>query len=221
MNRPVARFAAVIALATLLALPTGCGTSMPARFYRMSPTVAGSARPNPALSAATMSAGIGPIEVPAYLDHPQIVTQKAGNELGYAEYDRWAGSFQSNIADVLVEDISSSLAGEGVSVHPWDLRVPFDYQVEVRITGFEGYPGKSVSLNATWTVINPSAGRKVVVFRRSIIDKGAQGPGYAAYVDAMNGALAELAQEIADELKSLRASPEGHTVPRRSVRCKD
>ena len=210
MSRHIVRFAAVMAFAALLGLLTGCGTSMPARFYKMYPTVAEGARPGPETAAtANMSVGIGPVEVPAYLDHPQIVTRKDGSEIGYAEYDRWAGSLQSNIADVLVEDVSSMLAGEGVSVHPWVLRVPFDYRVQVRIQEFEGYPGKSVRLNAAWNVIAP-ADSKVVVSRRSVIEKDVQGQGYAAYVDAMNGALSELAREISDALHALHA---GGTAP--------
>ena len=210
MTKNIVRFATVMALAMLLALLTSCGTSKPARFYKMYPTVAELARPSPkTVASANMSVVVGPVEVPAYLDRPQIVTRKAGSEIGYAEYDRWAGSLQGNIADVLVEDISSTLAGEGVSVHPWALRVPFDYRVQVRIHEFEGYPGKSVKLNAAWTVIAP-AESKVIVSRRSVIEKDVQGQGYAAYVDAMNGALAELSRQISDVLHALHA---GGTAP--------
>lgn len=205
MNRNVARFAAVMTLAMLMALLTGCGTSMPARFYKMYPTVAEGTTQSPeTATTANISVVVGPVEVPAYLDHPQIVTRKAGSEIGYAEYDRWAGSLRGNIADVLVEDMSSMLAGEGVSVHPWALRVPFDYRVQVLIQGFEGYPGKSVRLNANWTVLAPTD-NKVVVSRRSAIEKDVQGPGYDTYVGAMNEALAELAREISEALHALHA----------------
>ena len=204
MKRVIIRSAAFTALAVLLALLTGCGTSKSSRFYRMYPAEAGGTKQAPASSAAAMSVGIGPVDVSAYLERPQIVTRMSGNELGYAEYDRWAGPLKDNIADVLVQDVSASLAGDGVSVHPWDTRVPSDYRVEVRIREFDGYPGRSVRLDAAWTVISSSGG-KVVASKRSVIEKGMQGTGYAEYVDTMDGALADLAREIADVLRSLRA----------------
>ena len=205
MKRTVPLFAAAVTLAALLALAAGCGTTMPSRFYRMYPTAAEGARPGPApSSAATMSVGIGPVELPGYLDRPQIVTRKGERELGYAEYDRWAGSLKGNIADVLTEDVSAALAGEGVSVVPWGSRAQYDYQVAVRIDQFEGYPGKSVNLKADWTVISTASG-KVVATRRSVIEKDARGTGYAEYVDAMNGALTDLSREISEALHSLHA----------------
>ena len=202
MKKAAIRYTVFIAMAALLALAAGCGTSASSRFYRMYPSAQEGSKAAPA-AAASAYVSIGPVDVPAYLQRPQIATRMTGNELEYAEYDRWAGPLRDNIAAVLVEDVSASLAGEGVSVRPWDIRVSPDYQVEVGVREFEGYPGRSVRLNAAWSVIG--SGGKVLATKRSVIDKDISGTGYAAYVDAMNGALAELSREIADAIRALRA----------------
>ncbi len=194
---------ALIALTALLALLAGCGTSMSSRFYRMYPAQTADAKPAQA-SPAAITVSIGPVEVPAYLQRPQIATRLTGSELAYAEYDRWAGPLKDNISDVLVEDISANLSGDGFAVRLWDMRVTSDYQVEVRVREFEGYPGRSVRLNAAWSVMN-TADRKVLASRRSVIDKDTRGAGYQAYVDAMDGALADLAREISDSVRTLKA----------------
>ena len=106
---------APVALAAFLALVAGCGTSMSSRFYRMYPTATAGAKTAQAQAAPTYVC-IGPVKVAAYLERPQIATRISGDELAYAEYDRWAGPLKDNISDVLVEDVSGLLSGEGMTV---------------------------------------------------------------------------------------------------------
>jgi uncharacterized protein len=204
MKSTIVHIKVLAVLAGFLLLPCGCGSTKPAKFYRMQPSSGGYAQSLSTPAALTASVGIGPVEVPGYLDHPQIVTRKPGSELGYSEYNRWAGSLRGNISDMLVEDVSAALAGEGVSVHAWDSRMPLDYQVEVRVIEFEGVPGKNVRLTAVWTVIRPGE-RMVVASRRSVIEKHVSNTDYASYVEAMGGATSELGREIADVLHTLNA----------------
>ena len=210
MKATIIHITVLAVLAVVLLSPCGCGSTKPAKFYRMQPSSGGYAKSKAAPAALPVSVAIGPVEVPGYLAHPQIVTRKAGSELGYSEYHRWAGTLQDNISDLLIDGVSTALAEEGVSVYSWDSRMPLDYQVEVRIKEFEGEPGKSVRLSAVWTVIRPGE-QKVVASRRSVIEKNVQGKDYASYVEAMGGATAELGREISDGLHALHA---GGTAPK-------
>jgi uncharacterized protein len=52
-----------------------------------------------------------------YLDRPQIVTRAGKNELKLSEFDRWAGSLDSDVAPAIVDDVSSLLPADLFSRH--------------------------------------------------------------------------------------------------------
>ena len=128
---------------------SGCGSSRPAKFYTLHPVKSiPAAAKQTVLSDPPVTVGIGPIEIPDYLDRPQIVTRTAQNELAQAEFERWAGSLKTDIARVLVENLSVLLPPDQVSVVPWTRGGPLQYRVAVDVTRFDVTPGENVWLKA-------------------------------------------------------------------------
>ncbi|MFW6242141.1 MAG: PqiC family protein, partial [Thermodesulfobacteriota bacterium] len=72
-------------LAALFLLPVACGRSLPTRFYLLTPQKTGPG----AAPTAGPSVGVGPVELPDYLDRPQILTRAGEHEIHFAEFDQW------------------------------------------------------------------------------------------------------------------------------------
>ena len=179
-----------------------CASSASSRFYQLSSLKAGTAVSGKA-TGKPVNIEIGPVRIPDYLDRPQIVTSNGKNELELAEFDRWAGSLDEDIARVVAEDISALLPADRFRVTPWSSWFAASplYQVEVNVIRFEGAPGKSVLLKAQWTILDKQQGLRV--HRESVIAEDVHGATYRALVTAMSNALAGLSRAIAGSITSL------------------
>ncbi|GAB6190600.1 PqiC family protein [Desulfocastanea catecholica] len=59
-----------------------------------------------------------PVEIPDYLNRPEIMTRKGRNTVELAEFNRWAGSFKESITAVLAENLGLLLGSDLVYVPP-------------------------------------------------------------------------------------------------------
>jgi uncharacterized protein len=181
----------------------GCGSSRFSKFYTLNPVKSagtGGKQIPPSDTAVTL--GIGPIEIPDYLDRPQIVTRTVQNEIDMAEFDRWAGSLKSDMTRVLVENFSVLLPAEKISVVPWNYGGPFRYRLALSVSRFDATPGENVWLKARWTIFDLE-GKKVILSHESNLSEPLSGRDYAAVVAAMSRVLGSVSQDIANALKSI------------------
>jgi len=79
----------VITLICSLTVLGGCASTEPSRFYILHSLSGSEAETQIAAAENGVAIGIGPIELPEYLDRPQIVTRLSKNELQLAEFDQW------------------------------------------------------------------------------------------------------------------------------------
>ena len=195
---------ALFTLALFVVILTGCARSPSPKFYQLNPvqnttSVTGDGSPDQRQVIA-----IGPVRIPDYLDRPQIVTRSGKNELKLSEFDRWAGSLESDVVRVLVENISALLPADQFSVTRWstysESRAPSAYRVEVRVDRFEGTLGGSVSLRAQWGLYDKDNG--LLLKRESVINVHANDSSYGALVEAMSGTLERMSRDIADGIRS-------------------
>jgi hypothetical protein len=177
----------------------GCASTEPARFYTLSPlpgTQAPAAKP-------CLTLGLGPVNLPQYLDRPQIVTQTSAHEMKLGDFDQWAEPLEKTFARTLGENLSAFLCVEAVLEYPWKGSERVDYQVTVTVGRFHGMPDNSALLQAQWTVAKGDS-EKTVAKRQSSIRIPVDGSGYAALVAAQSRALEKLSGEIAAEIKAGR-----------------
>ncbi len=205
-------FFSLLALEWLLFLfVSGCASSPTSRFYQLSSLkmsslnsgAAGAGEKLSGIKTKIFNIKVGPVQIPDYLDRPQIVTASGGNELKLAEFDRWAGSLEQDVTRVMSEDLAVLLPADRFRVAQWSSwsAAASQYQVAVNIIRFEGAPGRSVLLKAQWTIFNRE--HKLKVHEESVITEEVHGATYGAFVMAMSNALAGLSRAIAGSIMSL------------------
>lgn len=186
-----------ILIGGLLAL-TGCAGSEPVHYYVLS---ASSEAPTNSMVARNIAVGVGPVEMPEYLDRPQIVTRTSQNELSMAEFDRWAESLEDNTIRVLAENLTVLLPSQRVSVYPWKRTTPIDYQLMVQVTRFDRQEQGESVLTARWRVLDSSGGE--LLAQTSTYRELPTGPEYAATVAAMNRNLEAFSRDVASRIGEL------------------
>ncbi|OPY83557.1 MAG: hypothetical protein A4E65_00527 [Syntrophorhabdus sp. PtaU1.Bin153] len=180
----------------------GCGgNSSGARFYTLTslgfPEGAGQA----AADDQTVIVRIGPVQIPDYLDRPQIVTRTAANELSLGDFDLWGGSLGTDVERVLVENLSVLLAKDRISVAGWKSRYSTMGSVPVWLDRLDVVPGDKIILKARWGIIG-NDGRALEPPRDVTLSRPVNGSGYGDVVAAMSDALVSLSRDIAAGIKA-------------------
>lgn len=196
----------LVSLSVCLPIGAGCTASQPTRFYVLSASPNSHVTPTAGENRHNVTVEVGPVELPEYVDRPQIVTHKSANAFQLAEFDQWAEPLSDNFSRVLIENLSSVLeadqsAGQ-IMVFEWPVPMPTSYRVTVQVTQFLGTLQASASLQARWTIFG-KAGKEVLVTRQSRFSEPVAGPGYEALVVAMSRTVAALSREIATAITAL------------------
>jgi len=177
----------------------GCASSPPARFYTLTPLGAGEAQPSAPAVTSPASVSVAQVEIPDYLNRPQIVTRDGRNELRLAEFDRWAGSLSDNIAAVLAEDLALILGSDRVYVSDRMRAEKADYSVAIQILRLDCVPGDQVLLKAQWTLFagpeRKDAATRMMTFTERVGDQR-----YETLVAAVSATLGKVSREIAREI---------------------
>ena len=190
----------VSVIATLIF--AGCAGSPQVRFYLLSPLVPQEGNASPK-TPTPVSVGVAPVEIPDYLNRPQIVTRDGRNELNLAEFDRWGGSLPDNIASVMTENLSLLLGSDRVQTVPRGRGETVDYSLVMRVLRLDCTPGDQVIMKIQWTLLAGPAGKEGVtrVTTRSEKLKDAR---YDTLVAAVSNSLGEVSREIAREISDRR-----------------
>jgi uncharacterized lipoprotein YmbA len=171
MHAQIRLLSSLFVLAPLL---FACGTTSPTRFYVLS-TVAD----KPAEAQASTAIGVGPINLPQYLDRPQIVTRLSSNQLAVGEFDQWGGQLDDGFARTLAGNLSRLLGTDQVQLYPWKDEASLTYAVTVDVINFEQDVDGSSLLDVYWSLLDAPTGR--VKLRRHATYRD---PGGAPITDA-------------------------------------
>lgn len=196
---------ATLAYAAGLALPAGCA-SPETRFYVLNPVANTVARPSAAQGNVVI--GVGPIELPPYLDRPQLVRRTPGNELDVDEFSQWAEPLQDGFTRALGENLSRLVPTERVVFFPWRRVDDVGYQVVVQVIRFDADEAGEASLDARWSIVQEE-GKGRLVTKRSSFTEAAGAGDHGALAAAMSAALGDLSEAIAAEIRGLSAAETG------------
>jgi uncharacterized protein len=180
----------------------GCGSTQPSRFYTLDSIGNHGVGTQSTLADYNISVSIGPVDIPVYLDRPQIVSRTSQNELTLSEFDRWGGSLKDDIVRVLSENLTEILSQNSVFVSPWGRGNVSTYRVTIDIRRFDAMPEGNVLLNAQWTIVGKE-GKQILRMRESLITEAITAQTYSAKVSAMNRALEKLSRDIAEGIKAV------------------
>jgi uncharacterized lipoprotein YmbA len=191
-----ARVAVVVAAAAIVA---GCAASRPPeRFHTLLP-----ADPpgTPPPAADRIHVDLGPVSVPAQVDHAQWVVRRADDSLLLLEQERWAAPLPDELRTAIVDRLTRrwmvlDVRGVGLPASQgWRLRVD--------VQRFESEPGVAARLEAIWAV-SPPGGAPALVCRNAWVEPVPQLDALALAA-AHRRAVMRLADEIGERLRSLRA----------------
>jgi len=181
-------------------LLAGCASVQSARFYTLTPLDQQETKKIDSKAANSVSLTIAPVEIPDYLDRPQIVTKDGRSELQLAEFDRWAGSLRENIAAVLAENLSLLLGSDRIFVYPRVRAEKTDFLLALRVLRLDCVPGDRVLLKAQWTIF---AGQdKTGVTHMATFTERLADSRYETLSAAVSQTLAQASREIARKLRN-------------------
>jgi hypothetical protein len=202
--RCVCSFARVVAgraaFAVILLVLAACGSSPPSRFYTLHPTLSQKPLQAAAAWAPKKVVGIGPVEIPDYLDRPQIVTRSTQNRVSLSEFDLWGGALKADINRVLVENLCAILPPDRFSPIAWTQGIPMDYRVTLNVIRFDVKPGEEVKLCAQWTLSGKERKAGTLIVSSSFSERLA-GDDLNDVVSAMSRAVGRLSEEIAAKIE--------------------
>ena len=176
-----------------------CSTTPAVKYYTLNPGFDIKPDNFQAVSGDVLSIGVGPVELPKFLDRPQIVTRKSQYRVAVSEFHRWAGSFSEDFLRVLVKNISVLLPADRVSAYPWTDQVSPTYRIALTVDQFDGQLGGDVVLNVTWSVWSQKGANESVI-RHTRIKEPVSAENYDALVEAQSRAIATLSRAIVDEI---------------------
>ena len=186
--------ALLVTLAASAMLLSSCNTGLPTRLYVLTPLTRVESVPQ-APGVRGVSIGVGPVELPQYVNRLQIVTGHNSSELQSAAVAQWAEPLPDGFTRVLAENLSLLLATDRVAIFPWKSFVP-EYQVVIEVTHFLGQTGGEVSLVALWSILKKN-GTDALVSKKSSFREPTGSAEYEALAAAMSRTVAALSRDIA------------------------
>ncbi|MDR6294067.1 hypothetical protein E9232_006621 [Inquilinus ginsengisoli] len=178
--------------ACLLAAVAAC-SSTPPKVYTLA------AAPGVSAPGRPVTASVAAVEVPKYLDRPQIVTRSGAVELGVAEFERWGEPLANMVQRVLADDLTRRLPAGSVITTSRTLSGDEDLTVELALSRFDPEADGTIVLEAQWRLRHKARGKPVTETAR--ITRRPADQTTAAEVQAMSDALGELADRIAGKLR--------------------
>ncbi|MGD8640296.1 MAG: PqiC family protein [Gammaproteobacteria bacterium] len=151
-----------------------------------------------------LTIGLGPIQLPKYLDRSPLVIRGDGSEVIINDLHRWAEPLEDNFTRILAENLYQLVNGIKVSLHPWRDQRDIDYQIIVTLYQFDTDIDGNVVMSSTWSILQAGSDQ-LLYSRRTIINEKAGNPDYPALVDAQSKAVEKLTREIAEKLQEIIA----------------
>ena len=201
MSVHVSRVSWIAAILLCLSL-AGCvgGTSAPTQFYMLNPVSQTALDPARASTSSTVRVSLDPVEVPEYLNRPQIVTHLDRSEYQLDEFNQWMEPLGDNLTRVIAENLSEILAADGIDILSMSRPVDTDYIVAVQILRMDGKRGQDVVLVARWSLFDQTD-NSLSLTKRSVIQETVSDDTYQGFVLLQNRMIESLSREIADGIK--------------------
>lgn len=139
---------------------------------------------------------VGPVAVPDLLDRPQMVWRKGPQQVAIADQSRWAEPLSSAIGRVVADNLARQLPG----VFAVSSQTDADIRIEIDIRRLEAAPGRSVTLEAVWTIRKQTGKKQGHALQHETV----AGPAIEELIAAHERALHNLSRDIAAALREPR-----------------
>jgi uncharacterized lipoprotein YmbA len=184
---------------------TGClgakGPTQSTKFYVLNSLYSLEKKEALVAKMPNITIGVGPVELPKYINRPHIVTRAIQNEIQIEEFERWAEPIDSNFFRVLADNLSILLQTDNIVSFPAKRSTKVDYQVAVTVTRFDGVVGENALLRARWSIYGEN-GEKKLISKHSVYKQPVIGEELKDLVSAQSLALAHFSNDIAQAIAS-------------------
>ena len=144
---------------------------------------------------------VGPVELPSYLDRPQMVARRNDHTLSVNEYQRWAEPLHEGIARTVVENLSRLTGGDKMFLYPFDVpKASVSMQVFMHVVRFDTDEAGKAVLDVRWGVKNGK--KETLLTRHTSLAGDVQGAGQPARANALSRLVAEFSRDVAETLVS-------------------
>jgi len=194
----VTRFKSTLFLTLIATLAViGCSSAPTTSYYTLNTLPAATAH-----SSSDLVLAIGPIDLPEYLQRPQIVTRPEGNRLLVDEFNRWGGSLEEEIDRVLAQRLGGLLGTQRIYSYPSRIVADLDYRVSINVRAFDGTLGQTVTFDVAWSIINEH-NSQVIHSDQAHYQATVTGSDYNAYVAALSDSLEQFSHDLAVDVAAV------------------
>ncbi len=159
--------------------------------------------PASALAGDAVSVSVGPVTLPDVLKQTRIATGGEDGRYRLAEYHRWTGEVDRDMARALAERLSQLLGTENVSLFPWDQQGRPRFRVLVDVVAMGGSLGREATLSVRWT-LQDAEGEGGPLVRRTDAAQPLPDADHASWVAAQQRNVERLADDIAAAIAAAR-----------------
>ncbi|WP_447970328.1 PqiC family protein [Nitrospira sp. M1] len=197
MNPYVSSGVRFIVVLTTLTLFSGCGSTPSTRYYQLQSISNQEVDSQKNQDSARIIIGVGPVEIPSYVDRDQMVIHAGESEVELLEFDRWAEPLEKNLTRVLIANVSQLLSDGGTTVVRWDDALSLDYRVRIEVLQFDFTKTGSVSLGARW-ILSEKDSQEPLLIKTSRFTSIGIPEDYGSLVSEMNRHVESLSREVVD-----------------------
>ncbi len=186
-----------IGIVSLVLLLAACGSTPQSNYYRLSASTSGGQGDSPAI-------GVGPIEIPEYLNRNSMVFSQGANQLHIAGYQRWAEPLEDGITRALGLNLAEALDTQNIRPFPWPPSDAPQYAVQLWLISLDAGP-QQTRMVLEWRLRHVEERREVARRISHFEGAGANLDG-AALAAICSDMLHRLSGEIAARIRSDQAS---------------
>jgi len=177
----------------------GCaGSATSTHYYMLAPADVAPAALPAATGQRDVRIGIRTVDLPRYVERPQIVTRAGANRLEVAEFQQWGEPLRHAMPMILAENLSRLVPTDQVAVFPWGRGFNPDAQIFVDVWQFEGTLGGQTALSARWRIVSRAGEETASGVSRLAESSGAD---YESLVASHSRLVAGLSRDIAEALR--------------------
>jgi uncharacterized lipoprotein YmbA len=103
----------------------------------------------------SVAIGLGPIQMPEYLDRPELLIRTSATGFELSDTDRWGEPLADNFRHVLTDDLTALLPDSSIVQFPWYPGTRLDYIVRIQVQRFEAdAASRRAVLAARWELMD-------------------------------------------------------------------
>jgi uncharacterized lipoprotein YmbA len=178
---------------------TGCAASQPTRFFVLNALEHSQKESlTSCQNNKIFTLGINPINLPHYLDRPQIMTKVNDNEFRLSELNVWAEPLKDTLTRVIAQNLNSVPCAD-IVIMPKALSKQIIYRLSAEVIRLDGTLVGQAILDVQWSIIEEQT-KQVLIAKVSKYREPVLSHDYNALVYAYNRVLDSFSKEIAGSL---------------------